>query len=100
MNKNNNKKIALVLDGGGAKGAYHIGVFKALKELDIIKYITAISGASVGALNACLFPIYNLNSQIVENIWINEVEDKILTLNPNKVINSLLKIRKTILRML
>ncbi|EKV58272.1 patatin-like phospholipase family protein [Brachyspira hampsonii] len=51
MNKNNNKKIALVLDGGGAKGAYHIGVFKALKELDIIKYITAISGECMSISN-------------------------------------------------
>ena len=94
----NNKKICLVLDGGGAKGAYHIGVFKALKELNIIEYINAISGASVGALNACLFPIYNLNSKIVENIWINEVEDKILTLNPNKVINSFFNIRKNYIK--
>ncbi|OEJ13885.1 hypothetical protein BFL38_03860 [Brachyspira hampsonii] len=98
MNKNNNRKIGLVLDGGGAKGAYHIGVFKALKKLNMNKYITAISGASVGALNACLFPIYNLNYQIVENIWLNEVEDKILTLNPNKVINSLFRIRKNYIK--
>ena len=95
---NKKRKIGLVLDGGGAKGAYHIGVFKALKELDISKYINAISGASVGALNACLFSIYNLNSQIVENIWINEVEDKILTLNPNKVINSFFRIKKNYIK--
>ncbi|WP_300753560.1 patatin-like phospholipase family protein [uncultured Brachyspira sp.] len=99
MNKNNsNRKIGLVLDGGGAKGAYHIGVFKALKELDIIQYINTISGASVGALNACLFSIYNLNSKIAENIWLNEVEDKILTLNYNNVINSLFEIRKNYIK--
>lgn len=74
-----NKKIGLVLDGGGGKGAYHIGVFKALKELDISKNINAVSGTSVGALNACLFPIYNINSKITENIWLNETEDKIFT---------------------
>ena len=95
---NKKRKMGLVLDGGGAKGAYHIGVFKALKELDISKHINAVSGASVGALNACLFPIYNLNSQIVENIWINEVEDKILTLNPDKVINSFLKLKKNYIK--
>ena len=98
MNNKNKRKIGLVLDGGGAKGAYHIGVFKALKELDISKHINAVSGASVGALNACLFPIYNLNSKIVENIWINEVEDKILTLNPNKVINYFFKIKKNYIK--
>ncbi|ELV08893.1 Hypothetical protein F387_00286 [Wohlfahrtiimonas chitiniclastica SH04] len=39
----------LVLSGGGAKGAYQVGVLKALAELDI--NIEAISGASIGALN-------------------------------------------------
>ena len=29
------KKTALVLSGGGSRGAYEIGVWKALKELDI-----------------------------------------------------------------
>lgn len=88
------RKMGLVLDGGGAKGAYHIGVFKALKEFNIYRDIKVISGSSVGALNACLFPIYNLNFQIVENIWINETEDKIFTLEPNKIINSLFKTNK------
>lgn len=74
-----NNKIGLVLDGGGGKGAYHIGVFKALKEFDISKNINAVSGTSAGAFNTCLFPIYNINSKIAENIWINETEGKIFT---------------------
>ena len=32
-------KIGLVLSGGGGKGAYELGVWKALKELKIDKYI-------------------------------------------------------------
>ena len=28
-------KLGLVLSGGGAKGAYHVGVIKALQELNI-----------------------------------------------------------------
>ena len=48
-------KIGLVLSGGGAKGAYQIGVFKALKELELYSLVTAVSGTSIGALNGALF---------------------------------------------
>lgn len=44
---------ALVLSGGGAKGAYEIGVWKALRKLHI-KY-DLVTGTSVGALNGALF---------------------------------------------
>ncbi len=43
------EKTAIVLSGGGAKGAYEIGVWKALKKLKI-KY-DIVTGTSVGALN-------------------------------------------------
>ncbi len=48
------QKVGLVLSGGGAKGAAHLGVIKALEENDIpIDYITGTSiGAIVGALYA------------------------------------------------
>ena len=42
----------LVLGGGGAKGAYQIGVFRALLDNDI--KVDAVSGSSIGALNATL----------------------------------------------
>lgn len=42
-------KRALVLSGGGAKGAYQIGVWKALRKLKIDFHI--VTGTSVGALN-------------------------------------------------
>lgn len=45
-------KTALVLAGGGSRGAYQIGVWQALKELDI--QIDIITGTSVGALNGAL----------------------------------------------
>lgn len=47
--------LGLVLSGGGAKGAYEIGVWKALCELGLDGRITAISGTSVGAINAAIF---------------------------------------------
>ena len=43
---------AIVLSGGGAKGAYEIGVWKALRKMHI-KY-NIVTGTSVGALNAAL----------------------------------------------
>ena len=43
---------AIVLSGGGAKGSYEIGVWKALRRLNI-KY-DIVTGTSVGALNGAL----------------------------------------------
>ncbi len=48
-------KIGLALAGGGARGAYQIGAWKAFKETGLDKCISAYSGASVGSLNAALF---------------------------------------------
>ena len=41
---------AVVLSGGGSKGAYEMGVWKALRKLHISYDI--VTGTSVGALNA------------------------------------------------
>ncbi len=44
--------IGLVLEGGGAKGAYHIGVFRALQELDV--QLSGVVGTSIGAINGAM----------------------------------------------
>ncbi len=67
----------LVLQGGGGKGAYQAGVFKALWEYGIGDSIKAVSGTSVGALNACLF-VYP-DEQIAEEIWMHINSNQILT---------------------
>lgn len=46
---------ALCLGGGGGKGAYQLGVYRALAEYGIMEKVTAISGTSIGAINAVLF---------------------------------------------
>ena len=46
-------KLGLCLSGGAARGAYHLGVLKALVELDIRPDI--ISGTSAGAIAATLY---------------------------------------------
>ena len=46
------RRVALVLQGGGALGAYQAGVYQALHEADIQP--DWISGVSIGAINAAL----------------------------------------------
>ena len=57
----------LVLSGGGTKGAYQIGAYKALKELGIA--FDGIVGTSIGALNGA-FMVQN-DIEIMEDIWLN-----------------------------
>lgn len=55
----------LALGGGGSRGAYEIGVLKALEEMNI--EIGAITGTSIGAVNAAGYLMGDLD--LVENIW-------------------------------
>lgn len=50
-----NLRMGLVLSGGGAKGAYQAGVFQAMEEAGLRPRVEAVSGCSIGALNALLF---------------------------------------------
>ena len=59
--------IAIVLSGGGSRGAYQIGVWKALKKLGINYDI--VTGTSVGALNGVLMVQDDLDKGI--NLWKN-----------------------------
>ena len=47
-----NKEYGLVFDGGGARGAYQIGAWRALSEAGV--KVSAVAGTSVGALNGAL----------------------------------------------
>lgn len=61
------KEFALALCGGGGKGAYQIGLWKAFNECNISRTIKAVSGTSVGALNAVLFAIGDFEN--AKKIW-------------------------------
>lgn len=67
---------ALVLSGGGGKGAYQVGVLKALSEYGIDKEIKAFSGASIGAINAALIQTENINN--IVKIWMNVEVERII----------------------
>ncbi|MEG0873470.1 MAG: patatin-like phospholipase family protein [Clostridia bacterium] len=58
-------KYGLVLEGGGAKGAYHIGAVKALLQAGY--EIGAITGASIGAINGAMIVQGDINK--IEKIW-------------------------------
>ena len=60
-------KKGLVLEGGGTKGAYQIGAYRALKDLGI--QFTGIAGTSIGALNGAL--IVQGDFDAMEDIWVN-----------------------------
>ena len=60
------KEFGLVLAGGGTKGAYQVGAWKALCEIEV--NIKAIAGASIGALNGALF----LQDEFMETVKMYE----------------------------
>jgi NTE family protein len=59
------KSYGLVLGGGGCKGAYEVGVWKALIELKI--NISAVVGTSIGAINGAF--ICSNNYKDLEELW-------------------------------
>lgn len=61
------KEYGIVLEGGGAKGAYQIGVWKAFLECGV--KIKGVSGVSVGALNGALICMGDYEQ--AEDIWKN-----------------------------
>lgn len=83
------KEYGLVLEGGGAKGAYQIGAWKALKEAGI--RIKGIAGTSVGALNGALICMGDLEK--AERLWENISYSKIMSVD-DKVIEKIFKQKK------
>lgn len=75
------KDISLVLSGGGAKGVYQLGVWKAL--IDNGYDIDGVYGTSVGAINGAAITMGNY--EFAKNLWMSidykrlmEVEPKII----------------------
>ena len=60
--------IGLVLSGGGAKGAYQAGVWKAMVETGVADMVKVISGTSVGAINAAAFAAIR-NPDAIKRLW-------------------------------
>lgn len=59
------REYGIVLEGGGAKGAYQVGAWQAMKEAGI--RIKGIAGTSVGALNGAMMCMDDL--EMAERVW-------------------------------
>ena len=77
-------KIGLVLAGGGGKGAYELGVWKALDELKLTKYITVFSGTSIGAFNSVLFAMNDMKR--ADELWEEVTMDKLVPISKSELI--------------
>jgi NTE family protein len=83
----NISKVGLVLSGGGAKGAYQVGVLRYMAEIGM--NVDAISGASIGALNGAIISnAKNLNegSEHLEKLWSTLAEESPLKFNKAAVV--------------
>jgi len=71
----------LVLEGGGAKGAYQIGAYEALQELEIS--IEGVAGTSIGAINAAM--IVQGSFAEAREIWYNLEPEKIFDVSSEEL---------------
>ena len=75
------KEYGLVLEGGGAKGAYQIGAWKALKEAGV--KINAVAGTSVGALNGALICMDEL--EMAQQMWSNLTYSQVMDVDDTRM---------------
>lgn len=61
------ENYGLVLAGGGCKGVYQIGVWRALREMGVS--ITAVVGTSVGAMNGALVALDRYDEAVT--LWLD-----------------------------
>ncbi len=71
------RSYGLVLAGGGAKGAYQIGAWKALSEMGVT--FNAIAGTSIGSINGALIAAGDYEK--ARQLWLNISIDKGLRIN-------------------
>lgn len=77
--KKGEKKTALVLGGGGSRGAYEIGVWQALNALGI--RIDMVYGTSVGAINAAM--VAQGDPDLTAELWKELETDMVFDMAPD-----------------
>lgn len=75
------KEYGVVLEGGGAKGAYQIGVWKAFLEYGV--KIKAVAGVSVGALNGALMCMGDYEKAVT--IWKSISYSSVMNVDDNEM---------------
>ncbi len=96
MNKVFEKKIGLVLPGGGARAAYQVGVLRAINEIMGDRNPFAIiSGTSAGAINASLLASRSESLkeavEVLSNVWGNFKTEKVYRTDTTMMLKSILK---------
>jgi len=71
-------RVGLVLSGGGARGAAHVGVLKVIEEYGIpVDLVVGTSmGSLVGALYAGGMPVAELETLMTDTDWATVLDDK------------------------
>lgn len=88
--QNKNHQYGIVFSGGGAKGAYQIGVWKYLREQGLDRKISGVSGASVGALNSLLFAQEDFDKAL--EVWMSIRKEDLTKADPVKILRSLCEV--------
>lgn len=83
-------KTALILGGGGSRGSYQVGVWKALRELDI--KIDMVAGTSVGAINGISIAMNNFEQ--AEELWLNTRTGEVFDISKEKSPDKLTEIEE------
>ena len=90
-----NKKLGLVLPGGGARGAYQVGVLKAFLEISQKKSqspFKIISGTSAGAINAAFLAseahMFDHSVASLLDVWSNFTSNKVYKTDPVTMLKS------------
>jgi NTE family protein len=78
------RRLAFVLSGGGARGAFQAGALRALFENNIHPEI--LVGTSIGAMNAAFLAVHGFNSSSIDLLirtWLDSAKKEILPTNIN-----------------
>jgi len=91
MYKDGGENFGLILTGGGARGAYQVGVLKAVAEISKSKKVAfpVISGVSVGAINAVglasRFSNFKRSVECMETFWMALRTDHVFDVRFRKI---------------
>ncbi len=92
INWQKNKKIGLVLGGGGARGFFHMGVITAIQDLGI--KIEEVSGTSIGAIIGLMYaanPKIDFRKIMEEMDFFELIKAMVMGTKDNKEIENFLK---------
>lgn len=94
------KKVALILSGGGARGAYQVGILSAWK--DIFRRganIEILVGVSAGSINAVRLmqsaPNYTSGVEALEHLWGHLVTEDVFETDLKAVVKNLYRLMRS-----